>query len=101
MWLGRQSNSVCSIIDFSTCGNLYRSYTTLRNSYQANTLSLAEFRSFWVTWDDVTVSVGKGGQLGSDQMMTYTYDDAMTVTAVFTSGAGGYEYDVIFGEYAW
>lgn len=52
-------------------------------------------------WDDVTVSVGKGEQLGSDQMMTYTYDEAMTVTAVFTSGGGGYAYDVIFGEYAW
>ena len=86
-------------MDFPICGDLSSGYTTRRDSSQPGTLSSTEFRSFWVTWEaGVTLTVGKGVQVGVDQILTYTYGTAITVGAIFISGAGGNAYEVVFGE---
>ncbi len=66
MFLSGINKNSQSVILESVSGNVWTTAET------PNILSCNEYREFWITWSTVTIRVGRGGFIGSDQILEYT-----------------------------
>ena len=56
-------------------------------------LSCDTYRQFWISWDNLVLSVGSGWQVGTQAFLTYSIDEQQYIPIYYASVSTGWESD--------
>ena len=98
VYIGCYGNTRTCIIYFEKCSDINADFFVHQYVSDQDTLSGTEFRSFWIEWDDRTLKVGKGERVGLEHLTEHTWDNSMSVEAIFIGGYGNAAFDLVISK---